>query len=306
MAIYLGSAGYLTLQRSAEGQFQSTLDPDDVNAGASRFSFDFPSGTFVTGDHLVIRRLEANGSASTRPLDFVTAAGWANGSVQSDGSWYAHVDAIGGIRLYHSWADSLVGAQAKAIALRTPTASFPISVRVDDRDHRCLAQVSEFALSTERSALDVTALGDQFAQQISGIVSGSGRIQCYWDWAPAICQDSDLEYAQYLHQLILRQQVGSEFKAELVLKRRNEGPVDADLAPALHRTALFYDITGIITSVGISVAPDEPLASSIEFVTTGDIQLRYDVPAGDRILQENSDRISIEDETGWLLQEYLD
>lgn len=304
MAVYLGSSGYVTLQRAAEGQFYSELDAGDVNPGTSRFSFDFPQGTFITGDKLAIRRLDAGGGLSTSPLDFVDGSGWDIGAAQPDGAWYVHVDPIGGIRLYRTWADSLTGSQAKAIQLHAPSATYPISVAVDSQDSRCLAQIQEYTLSTERASLDVTSLGDTFAQNISGLISGSGTLNCLWDWAPALCRESGVEYVQYLHQLILRQQVGSEFKAELVLKRRNEQPLDADLDARSSGVALMYVVTGVVTAVGLSVTPDEPLESTIDFVTTGDIQMRYDVPSGDLILQENADRIFLEDGSSFLAQDF--
>lgn len=303
MAVYLGSSGYVMLQRAADGEFFSELDPGDVNPGSRRFSFDFPQGTFITGDKLAIRRLDAGGGLSTSPLDFVDKSGWDIGTAQPDGAWYVHVDPIGGVRLYHDWADSLTGSQSKALQLQAPSATYPISVAVDSQDKRCLAQIQEYTLSTERASLDVTSLGDAFAQNISGLISGSGSLTCLWDWAPALCRDSGVEYVQYLHQLVLRQQVGSEFKAELVLKRRNEQPLDANLDARGRGTALMYVITGMVTAVGLDVTPDQPLESTIDFVTTGEIQMRYDVPTGDLILQESSDRIFLEDASGYLAQD---
>ena len=99
MAVYLGSAGIIELTRTADRSFRSTMDPGDVNPSERRFSFDFPNGTFLTGDRLALRRVNADGTSSAQLLDFVAPSGWGDGQQHSDGTWYVHVDALGGIRL---------------------------------------------------------------------------------------------------------------------------------------------------------------------------------------------------------------
>jgi len=66
---------------------------------------------------------------------------------------------------------------------------------------------------------------------------------------------------------------------------------------------LFYEVTGLITSVGLSFESAEALQSEIEFVTTGEIALRYQQPAANLILQEDRGRLALEDQSGDLAQE---
>lgn len=131
MAVYLGSAGAVSLARVAEGTFYSVMDPGDVSVGENRFSFDFPNGTFITGDRLKIARLNADLSPSTQLLDFVDPSAWGDGQRHSDGSWYVHVDALGGLMLYHSWADALEGSPTKALVLTVPASSYKIGVGLE-------------------------------------------------------------------------------------------------------------------------------------------------------------------------------
>jgi hypothetical protein len=298
MAVYLGSAGIIQLSRTSLEVFRSTMDPGDVDVAAKRFSFDFPSGTFVTGDRLAIARLNADGSLSDQPLDFA-------GTLFPDGLWYAHVDPLGGIRLYNDWADALEGAVGKAVALQTPASTYDISVKLEDGLPHCLGQIASYTVSTERAAIDVTSLGDSFVEQISGLISGGGSIRCFWDWRPSVCggAGTSQEMPHYLHQLILRQQLGSEFKASLFIKQDGASPINDELPQLASRTALFYEVTGLITSVGLSFESAEALQSEIEFVTTGEIALRYQQPAANLILQEDRGRLALEDQSGDLAQE---
>lgn len=296
MAVYLGSAGIIYLGRVGDGSFNSVLDIADVNPVEKRFSFDFPAGTFVTGDRVMIQR--AGGGL----LDFVLPSGWGDNQLYADGTWFVNVDLIGGVRLYNSWSDSLSGSPKRAVGLKLPSASYPISVKLVSGTKQCLGQITEYSFSTARDAIDTTALGDVFTQQISGLISGRGQVQCLWDWRPSDC-GNETEVANYFHQLVLRQQLGSKFHANLFIKRSGAAPENDNLRSLARNTALFYDVDCVVTDVAIAFNTSSPIASTVQFITTGDISLSYEVPAADLILQEDSDRIYLEDGSGFLGQE---
>lgn len=294
MAVYLGNSGLVSIQRTGATTYTSMLDVADVNVEQKRFSFDFPNDTFISGDYLQFVRTDGG------DLDFVDPSGFTPPGATNIASWYVSVDAVGGIRLYETWGDSLEGEVTKAIPLLTPSTSYEIAVSVNNTGYRTLGEVVSYELSTQRTALDASALGEEFVNQVSGLVSGSGRISCFWDFG----KNGDLESAQYLHHLILRQQLGSNFSAALTLKRLNEsaatGPSDTD------DTQLFYLINGIITNVGISFEASTAVQSQIEFVTTGQIELRYSTGSsivGGLLLQENTGAIDLESGSGSLLLE---
>lgn len=296
MAVYLGNSGLVSIQRTGATTYTSTLDPGDVNVAQKRFSFDFPNDTFITGDYLQITRVGGGN------LDFVDASGFTPPGVTSTGAWYVSVDAVGGIRLFKNWGEALKGDYADAIVLATPGSSYTISVAVTSAGYRTLGEVVSYELSTQRAALDASVLGEEFVEQISGMISGSGRVTCFWDFG----ENADFEAAQYVHHLILRQQLGSNFSAALTLKRNGEsaatGPSDTDNAQ------LYYLIYGLITNVGISFEASTAIQSQIEFVTTGQIQLRYSTGgsiAGSLLLQEDSSAMDLESGIGRLLQDEI-
>lgn len=294
MAVYLGNVGLVSLQRFGATSYSSTLDVADVNVAQKRFSFDFPDGTFITGDYIQLTRTGGGN------LDFIDASGFTPAGQAPSGAWYVNVDSIGGIRLYTTYSKALMGGIADAITLLAPSGSYGITATVSSAGYRTLGEVTEYELSTNRATLDTTVLGDAFVNQISGLISGSGTMTCFWDFG----ENGDLETAQYVHQLILRQKIGSNFKAAFVLKRSGEsastGPQRTDSAQ------LYYEIEGLITDVGISFTATEAIQSQIDFVTTGEIRLRYSDGgsiAGSLLLQEDGSAIDLESGTGRLLQD---
>lgn len=296
MAVYLGNAGLVSIQRTGASTYTSTLDPADVNVAQKRFSFDFPNDTFITGDYLQITRVGGGN------LDFVDAAGFTPPGVTSTGDWYVNVDAAGGLRLFKSWGAALKGDIADAVVLATPGTSYTISVSVTNAGYRTLGEVVSYELSNQRTALDASVLGDEFVSQVSGLISGSGQITCFWDFG----EHGGFESAQYIHHLILRQQLGSNFSAALTLKRVDEGaatgPADTD------NSELYYLIEGLITNVGVSFEATTAVQSTIDFVTTGQIQLRYGTGssvAASLLLQEDAGALDLESGVGRLLQDEI-
>ena len=43
-------------------------------------------------------------------------------------------------------------------------------------------QVNGFELNTERETVDTTTLSDEFRSRISTLMSGSGRMSCFWEY----------------------------------------------------------------------------------------------------------------------------
>lgn len=309
MAVWLGSAGAIKLQRSSGNQrLYAQLVPADVNATNKRFSFERSTGALITGDCIWVRRITESGQLSTGKLDFVTAAGWSDGTQHSDGRWFVHVDPVGGLRLYTDWDDALVGDVADAIALATPSAAYRISVDVVDYRSTLLAQVTSFELNTNRKVADTSSLGDTFTQQLSTTVSGSGSLDCLWDYTQRqgdrYLFDAQVEMAHYLHQLVLRQDLGSTFKGYFLLKTADTQPLSVLLQPYEENKTLFYECDCVITEAVVALDPEQLIHSKVSFVTTGQMTLRYDfLPAYLLQEQEPNDLILTEDNQPLILED---
>ena len=276
MSVYLGTHGEIELQRQFDGSnLQSTINPSDVNATQKRFSFDFEHGQLISGDQVEIT--STDGSA----LDFIDS--YAKTSVKK----FIHVDELDGIRLYDSFANAVNGGTANATALATPANDLPIKVKVENAEYKVLAQVNGFELNTERETVDTTTLSDEFRSRISTLMSGSGRMSCFWEYTGNTAQ----ELPNYLVELSLRTRVGSQFKARFYLKRidHNPGGVAAN-----DNDEIFYEFTGVLTGCAVQFAPDNTVQIQADFISTGTIQLRMNLEVPDKLLQESADAILLE------------
>lgn len=284
MGVYLGNAGHVELARdSLNTPLSSLLDPGDVNESRRRFSFDFPSGSIITGDSLEIRTEDGSN------LELVAGHNFP------DGRWYCHVDPAGGIRLYARYDDALNGELDRALELVAPTTTKRILVRTHGDVNRCLANVISYEITTTRETVDLTSLGEEHRRFFaSGLISGQGALTCFWSYKSSLCDPSGFskrdEYPQYLSQLVIRARQGASFKGRFYL--------NTEVANAF----LWYEAECIVTNVAMTFEATQALRSQIQFVTTGPIELRMGTPPGyllqedgSLLLQEDGSLISLEE-----------
>ena len=269
MTVYLGNAGNVELIRDSGDTITGTIRAVDVNTTLGMFSFDFSFGAFVTGDFVEFS------SAST--LSFVS--GWA----YPKGNWFVNVDQLGGLRLYNTYSDAIAGTSNNRVALAVPGANIAISCKILNSVPRLLANIIRFELSTDREAVDTSSLGDEFRNQYSTLITGSGSIDCIFDYATA----GQTEIAVYLHNLLLRQQFGSDFKANLYIL--TEGQAQGANAA---NDSVWYEISGVMTNAAIQCTAGDIIESRFTFVTTGEIKLRVQTTTwGDLLLNSAGDRM---------------
>jgi hypothetical protein len=298
MGIFLGNIGNIELTRkSLEGSKESQVDRSDVNAARNRFSFDFEEGYLITGDLVEITTTDGT------TLDFIDAAGWDNNTVQTSGNWYVFIDDLGGIKLYDNFDDSLEGSSDGLVALNAITRTIPIRVVVRDRDSRLLAAITEYELNTSRETVDVTVLSDEHRQQYSTLISGSGRLNAEWDYV----NNTGKEPAHYLMQLILRTEIGSSFHARFYIKSADTSAASGSFAATQLNDSLWWEFDAVVTNAATEFRPGDVVMSSIEFVTTGPIKIKAKTQRRRYLLQEDGDKISLEqDASSFLLLEEVD
>lgn len=294
MGVYLGAIGSIELtRRSVEGALTSVVNPADVNASRDRFSFDFEEGAIVSGDFIEIS--STDGTA----LDFIDSSGWGTAApVQDSGNWFVFVDELGGVRLYDNFDDSLEGSTAGLIPLVAISRDIPIKVVARDRGSRLLASVTDYELNTNRETVDITSLSDQYRQQYSSLITGSGRVTAHWDYV----NEAGQEPVHYLMQLVLRTEIGSGFHAKLFIKNSNTDASGGAFAATQLNDALWWEFDALVTASATSFAPGDVIVSTVDFVATGPIKLRARTTAANRLLQESGSPITLE-QGGYLLLE---
>lgn len=295
MGIYLGNIGNIELTRKGgEGELYSVVNPSDVNADRYRFSFDFDEGALISGDLLELSTTDGT------DLDFVDATGWAAGTVQPSGNWYVFIDEIGGIKLYSNFDDSLEGSAAGLIPLVAIARDIPIRVKVRERDARLLACITDYELNTNRETVDTTSLSDQYRQQYSSLISGSGRLTAQWDYV----NNAGEEPVNYLMQLVLRTEIGSSFHAKFYIKSANTDAAAGSFEVTQLNDALWWEFDALVTNSATSFAPGDIIVSTIDFVATGPIKLRARTRTVGYLLQESGDKITLEqDAASYLVME---
>ena len=110
MSVYFGSTGFIELKRdSLNSAIETKLDPEDVNTNVKRFSVNKVLGSLITGDQIEIETVDGSN------LELVSGHNFP------DVRRYIHIDDVGGIRLYNTFATALAGEVTDAITLTAPS-----------------------------------------------------------------------------------------------------------------------------------------------------------------------------------------
>jgi hypothetical protein len=291
MAFYLGKHGNVRLRRGTDafiGSINASINPDDVNTTLERLGVDAATDNLFTGDRVDIETKDSRG------LAFIPASNWSSAAIENTFSAFVNVNAAGGLRLFPSFEDSINNTRSNEIDLQAFTGD-PIDVSVSVRDVRfnILGNVSRYEFNTSRDSVDLTALSDKYKQQHSaGLISGSGRIECAFDYTTGNTEEAPM----IMLQIIQRLDLGCAFDIALYL-------TDKQVVPTVPN--IFYQTTAVTTSTGITVEAGGLVSCTIDFVTTEEIKLIIGKPS-EYILKEDDDRIRVEQGLDFLLQEATD
>ena len=291
MAVFLGNHGNIRLRRGIDtpyGVLEDRIEPDDVNTSLNRLSFDGSLDNLLTGDRIDLRTEDARG------LVCFAASAWSSATVEPEISAYVHVNAVGGLRFFYQFENAVNNNRAAEISLASfAGAALEINVRVRDVAANILGNVTGYTINTDRETIDVTSLSDKFRKQYSaGIISGSGSIDCLFDYESTGIKETPLLMLQLIHRI----DIGSEFDLALYL-------TDKELNSSLNN--IFYEMQAMVTRTGMTVDSQDIIRCTIDFVTTGEIRLLIGEPAG-YVLKEDDDRIEIEQSLDFLLKETED
>lgn len=264
MGVYLGGDGQIQIIRTASGNSMfATVNASDVSADNKRLSVGGAYLQLITGDRVQFKTQDGS------DLQFAQSMGG-----DSDVIRYVHVDAIGGLRLYDTFAKAVTGGKAGSETLDAPTAAQDITIKVmgDPDKDRCLAQVRSFSITTARENIDLTCLSQHYRNKYeSGLIQGQGRLSCFWAY-DELCANGDIagiEFGEYLAQVCIRVVQGAGFHGRFFL--HNTGTTDA--------ASTWYECeTCLISNVAVSVQSGQLITAEIDFVTSGPIVLRHGQP----------------------------
>ena len=289
MSVYLGNEGGIEIRRTGE-PIECPLAADDIDVSERRFSIDFdlsydeprPS-PFITGDEVEFRS-----------ADEATNLQLVSGVTDTSITRWVNVDQLGGIRLFDSYQQAVNGIKDEALELVTPTEDQNIVVDVANVASRCVAQMREWEITTQRETVDMTILGEEYRRQYDqGLISGQGSINAIWDYKANPCDtsvSSSSELANYFSQLVIRFREGSLFKGYFYVFCSDE-------------EAVWYECDCICTSVGMNFSAGAVITSNIQFVTTGQVWLKQGQPPG-FLMQEDDTMLELEQPPGAIELEF--
>ena len=263
MTVFLGDSGRIMLIRKGSDQIMyATMNPSDVREDVNRFSIDFAHEQVLTGDRLQISTVGGED------------LNWIN-HPDADKSFtrYVHVDEAGGIRLYDSFSDAIRAVPEKAVDIIKPPSNQRVFFKIlsADDEARCLAEVTNYQITTTRETIDTTNLGAYYRKQYeAGLVQGQGRIECLWRKPDTNCDlfdtpEYDVEFSVYLARLCIRLVHGAAFHGLFFIYADD----DKDI-----RSVWYESETCIVSNVAVTVEPTQLIRTSIDFVTSGPIMLR--------------------------------
>lgn len=288
MTFFLGTKGNIRLRRGTSlemGELIDSISPDDVNLTLNRLGFDRAGANLLTGDRVDLTTTDA------RELVCFAPSAWNDSVLRSSIAAYVNVNAAGGLRFFRSFADSVNNVRANELPLAVFAGDpLPITVAIKDTTYNVLGNVVDYTLATDREAIDATSLSDRFRQLYSaGLLSGSGSINCAFDYTTTGVAETPL----LMLQLINRLDIGSEFDCALYLTdKANDETVQN----------VYYEFTAMVTKAGVEVRAGDIINSTIDFVTTGEIRLLIGQPSG-YVLKEDDDKIKLEQSLDFLLTE---
>ena len=287
MTVYLGDNGLVELKRASASGIQVTVGVGDVNPDRRRFSFSEDiQGELITGDQVDIVLVPRG------RLDFI------EGHNKRDWRGYVYIDIMGGIRLYDTFNDAVAGEVTTAVELKVPSTDQEIFIQTRSSGYSPLAQITSYEFTTERETVDTTTLTDEFRKRFeAGLISGQGRLDCFWDHVNEICDPtgcSGAELPSYLAQLCIRLVQGADFFGRFFIY----APCGDD--PRAGSNSVWYEAECVVTNVTITVPATDIIESSIDFITTGPFKLLVGEPPS-YLLTEEPAKLLQEDGSGIFL-----
>lgn len=281
MTVFAGHYGSIELKRLG-GSFKLDLEirAQDISAGRKRFAFstkegeDIPWGTITTGDRVRIATSDSRGlpfrfyrnAANTQ---FVDDPGASVGPLE----FFANVDTMGAIRMYRTFADAIANPNARYLAIPLSKAAgsppWPVTITLLPGAYNTLGQVEGFTISTDRENIDITSLGDRYRGVSASAISGSGSVDCLFEFKNVTGQ----EIPAALADLIQKVEIGSQFAGKFYLLAPSSRP------PKGYTTieSAYYQVKAMITKSSLVVRGDAIVECSFDFVTTG----QFDFKTGD-------------------------
>lgn len=280
MTVFAGHYGQLELKRFADtNALNLNISKSDLDVSRKRFTLsdknflDIQNGTITTGDRVSITTEDSRGLpfrlfTNLENTEFIDNPKVSNGYLPIE--FFANVDAMGAIRMYRSFADAIAnsGENYLAIPLTVANGSEPWSVSVNllPGAFNSVGKVLGFEISTERETVDTTSLGDAFRGFSNSGISGSGKVDCLFDFKNFESEEVPLAIAQLVQKI----EIGSRFLGRFYLLEPSGDP-----PPGFSIfDGVFYELNGLFVRSSFVIRADLIAECSFDFITSGEFILQ--------------------------------
>jgi hypothetical protein len=278
VTVFAGHYGSIQLKRiGSPFQLDLEIRAQDISTSRRRFALstkdgqDLPWATITTGDRVRIATKDNRGLPfrfyrNTANTQFIDNPGADVGPLE----FFANVDTMGAIRMYRTFADAIANANQRYLAIplekAVGSAPWPVSVNLLPGAFNTLGRVEGFTLSTDRESVDITSLGDRYRGISASAISGSGSVDCLFEFKNVVGQ----EVPAALADLIQKIEIGSQFEGKFYLLEPSRNPPRG----YSRIEGAYYDVRAMITRSALTVQANSIVECSFDFVTTGEFQFR--------------------------------
>lgn len=278
MTVFAGHHGSIELKRLAESRVLNLeVTAEDVDNTRKRFTIsngkglDLPHGTITTGDRVLITTKDNRGlpfrlylnAENTQYIDNPTGD-------YLPLEFFAHVDAMGAIRMYRTFSKALSNSGDEYLAVPLSVSlsdlAWEVQVAVLPGAYHQVGKVQGFTLSTERESVDTTTLGDSYRGFSHAAVSGSGSVDCLFDFKSVDNQEVPFAIAELIQKI----EIGSKFQGKFyILEPFGDQPRGFN-----SNEGVFYEVNGMFVRSSMTVRADQIVECSFDFITSGQFFLR--------------------------------
>ena len=96
-----GEQGCVQLRRRTGIVIESEVRPEDINTLINRFGFEGAEQNLIQADRIEISTEDPRG------LVFIDPTWWADGQVHHSAMVYAHINSMGGVRMFRSFEEAI-------------------------------------------------------------------------------------------------------------------------------------------------------------------------------------------------------
>lgn len=133
-----------------------------------------------------------------------------------------------------------------------------------------LCEIREWSLNLDAPSVDTTGVGEKFGNSVKSLVSGGGSVEFFIDKK---CYEDGVDNGTYLMRLLLMTQMdGCRAKAKFYMMTGKES-CGVACGGSLGGN-MWYETDILVVQNAVNLRPDEMVAGTANFVTTGEIKLQ--------------------------------